>query len=60
MLNADSKMDEEAMKGHYEYIYGSPEVFLGNDKWRKTLKSQVFQENVKLIVIDEAHLVELW
>ena len=59
-LNEDYKMDANSKAGKYQYIYGSPEVFLGQDDWRETLKSKIFQYRVKLIAVDEAHLVVQW
>ena len=60
MLGKTQKMDSDAKDGKYQYIYGSPETFLARDDWRKSLKSKIFQDRTKLIVVDEAHLVIQW
>ena len=60
MLNKDKRLDLAAKAGEYQYIFGSPELFLGQDDWREILKSDEFQRRVKLIAIDEAHLIEQW
>ena len=60
MLNQDYRKDLDAKQGRFQYIYGSPEIFLGQSDWRDTLKSKLFQDRVQLIVIDEVHLVIHW
>ena len=47
-------------KAEFDFIYGSPEQFVGDLKWRSVLKSSQFQEKMKSIVVDEAHIVIQW
>jgi negative regulator of replication initiation len=38
-------------KAEFDFIYGSPEQFVGDLKWRSILKSSQFQEKMKAIVV---------
>ena len=60
MLAKDKKEEMDAKTGKFQYIFGSPEILLGRDDWRSTLKTKLFQNRIKLIAIDEAHLVIKW
>lgn len=46
--------------GQYHFVFGSPELLVGNEKWRDVIKSQSFQNSHRLTVIDEAHTVVQW
>ena len=46
--------------GHYHFVFGSPELLVGNEKWRDVIKSPTFQANHRLTVVDEAHTVVQW
>lgn len=46
--------------GKFQIVYGSPESFLQNQRWRKMLATKVYRENVKLIAVDEAHCISHW
>ncbi len=59
-LGKDIDNDLLAKDGKMQYIYGSPESFPGNDSWRKTLQSAGLRGKIKLIAVDEAHLVVHW
>lgn len=41
-------------------LFGHPEVFVDNRNVAKMLKERHFQESVRAIVIDGAHLVLQW
>lgn len=56
-LGKDSAENEKIEQGSYDFIFGSPEMFVGNQKWRELLLSSVYQNKLKLIVVDEAHTV---
>ncbi|XP_056016425.1 ATP-dependent DNA helicase RecQ-like [Ostrea edulis] len=47
-------------QGLYDFVFGSPEVFLNNSKWRTMLKSDIYQIKLQLIAVDEAHTVTQW
>ncbi|CAB1432143.1 unnamed protein product [Pleuronectes platessa] len=46
--------------GRCQLLFGSPESWLLNKKWRDMLGSDVFQANVMGIVVDEVHLTYKW
>jgi superfamily II DNA helicase RecQ len=56
----DKDTETGAQMENITYWYTSPEMILGQDKWRKILKSPLFQLKMRLVVIDEAHLVTQW
>ena len=41
-------------------IFAHPEALLEDKKVFQNVKSKAYQDSVKAIVIDEAHLVEEW
>lgn len=52
--------NEAIEQGKYDFVFGSPEVLVGDTKWREILKSDVYQKHMALIVVDEAHTVVQW
>ena len=46
--------------GSYPILFISPEALLTDSKWRDVLLSQVYQEQLMAVVIDEAHCVKKW
>ncbi|XP_002742228.1 bifunctional 3'-5' exonuclease/ATP-dependent helicase WRN-like [Saccoglossus kowalevskii] len=52
--------DEDIRNAKFQVLFGSPEMIIGNEKWRKVWKSDVYQTRVLAIVVDEAHTVTLW
>ncbi|KAK3108745.1 hypothetical protein FSP39_014687 [Pinctada imbricata] len=59
-IGKDIGENEEIINGQFSYLFGSPESFVGDSKWREVLKSEPYRNNLKLIVVDEAHTVTLW
>lgn len=50
-----------ASRGKLQLVFAHPENLIDNKLVKSSvLKSQIFQRNVKSLVIDEAHLVEEW
>lgn len=43
--------------GQYHFVFGSPTLLFGNEKWRDVIESQFFQNSYRLTFIDEAHTV---
>ncbi|XP_052690587.1 ATP-dependent DNA helicase RecQ-like isoform X2 [Crassostrea angulata] len=53
--------DREAVtNGYFQFVFGSPEYLVGDDKWRDVLRSNIFTPKHNLIVVDEAHTVIQW
>ena len=46
----DEAIKKDIKKGEYQIVYGSPETFLATSCWRKMLSSQVYLENLRLIL----------
>ncbi len=46
--------DREIMEGNFSLIFGSPESWILNPKWRAMLASTLYQENLVAIVVNEA------
>ncbi len=45
--------DPEIMEGKFSLIFGSPESWILNPKWRAMLSSTLYQHNLVAIVVDE-------
>ena len=54
------EIKKKIVNGEYQMIYVSPESLLARKRWRKMLLSDVYQQNLVAIVIDEAHCVRNW
>ena len=52
--------ENNLLKGAYSFVFGSPESFLQNEKWRNMLRSDVYQDRTFAIVADEVHVVPKW
>ena len=46
--------------GEYSLVYGSPEAWLKNERWRFMLTNSVYSTKLCAIAVDEAHVVRLW
>ena len=59
-----SDISEDNMKaverGAFSVVYGSPEAWLKNDRWRKMLASDLYRKKLCAIAVDEAHVVKQW
>lgn len=56
----DEQVKEGVTKGLYQIVYFTPEMLLGNQKWRKMLLDDVYISRLRAFVIDEAHTVIKW
>ena len=52
--------DQDILSGRGQLIFGSPELWLLNPKWRGMLSSADFKENLIGIAVDEVHLTYKW
>ena len=52
--------EEKIFASHYSFVFTSPETIINNGKWRKLLRSDVYQKNLFGLVTDEAHVVPKW
>ena len=55
--------DKEAKaleEGRYQVVYGTPEAWLNNERWRKMLSSDIYTSKLCAIAVDEAHIIKQW
>ncbi|KAL1268431.1 hypothetical protein QQF64_033794 [Cirrhinus molitorella] len=52
--------DRDILEGRFSLVFGSPESWLLNSKWRRMLTSSVYQQNIIGIVVDEVHVTYKW
>ena len=60
-VSADQKNDdvlEGVRKGVYKLVYFTPEMLLLNKHWRVMLTSKVYTQNLRALIVDEAHTVK--
>ncbi|XP_062622050.1 uncharacterized protein LOC134283551 [Saccostrea cucullata] len=60
-VQVSNDTDKQAvMNGYFQFVFGSPELLVGDDKWREVLRNPIFTSKNQLIVVDEAHTVIQW
>ena len=47
-------------KGVFQLLYLTPEVVLNHKRWHNLLRSEVYPQRLKVVIIDEAHTVIKW
>ncbi|XP_056441126.1 uncharacterized protein LOC130386623 isoform X2 [Gadus chalcogrammus] len=52
--------DRDILDGSLSLVFGSPESWLLNNKWRRILASTIHQDNLIGIVVDEVHVTYKW
>ena len=57
-LGDDGLIEEEISQ--HSIVFTSPELIVREERWRKLLQSQEFQDNLFGLVTDEAHVVPKW
>ena len=46
--------------GEYSIVCGSPESWLGDERWRKMVGRDGFKKLVRPLAVDEAHIISHW
>ena len=46
--------------GEYLFVYGSPEAWLKNERWRAMLCNSVYLSKLCRVAVDETHVVRQW
>ena len=59
-MQHDLKSIENVQCGRVQLLYISPESILRNPQWRDMLLTDVYQENLVAIAVDEAHCIARW
>lgn len=54
------KQCNEVKNGDYSVVFGSPELWLGDEKWRKMTMSDRYRKSVRAVAVDEAHVICHW
>lgn len=52
--------NQDLEKGRYSVVYGTPEEWLYNRRWRSMLSSDIYASNVCAIAVDEVHVIKQW
>ncbi|XP_049901830.1 ATP-dependent DNA helicase RecQ-like [Epinephelus moara] len=52
--------DRDILNGQCSLVFGTPEAWLLNDKWRNMLSSEIYREKLFGIVVDEVHMTYKW
>ena len=61
LSDVSSELEIRAVEnGSYSFVYGSPESWLGETKWRKMLSNDIYQNSVRAVAVDEAHVICHW
>lgn len=61
-IGESAKQDNDIFEGKIKchFLYGSPESFVGDIKFRKMFSQQHYRQNVVAVVCDEVHTVVHW
>ena len=52
--------EDDIINGRCSLIFGSPEAWLLNERWRQLLSSEVYKRQLFGIVVDEVHVAYKW
>ena len=53
-------LTSQCQGGFYSVVYATPESLLKNERWRRMLSSNLYQQKVCAIAVDEAHVIKQW
>jgi superfamily II DNA helicase RecQ len=56
----DEKQIRMVEEGAFSVVYGTPECFLKNERWRSMLSNEIFRKRTCAVAVDEAHVVKQW
>ena len=56
----DPKILQDIERGTFTFVYLSPESALTTERWRNTLESEIYQESLIGVAVDEVHCVTEW
>ena len=51
---------KEVEKGSFQVVYGTPEAWLLNERWRNMLKNSTYTSKLCAVAVDEAHVIKQW
>lgn len=56
----DKSIPARIIEGEFSIVFSSPEAVLNKGPWRRCITQGVFHDNLKAVVIDEAHCITQW
>ena len=56
----DERVVLSVLNGEVQLVYISPESVLQNRRYRNMLSTEIYQQNLKAFIVDEAHCVKFW
>ena len=62
-MNISSQTDNDHSKienGQHSVVFGSPEAWLMDDRWRTMLGTDVYKRKLCAVAIDGAHVIKQW
>ena len=51
----EKMVKDGVLKGKYQLLFIRPELLIMNLQWREMLRSEVYQQNLVELAVDEAH-----
>lgn len=57
---ATDKQTKEVNNGDYSIVFGLPELWLRDEKWRKMAMSELYRKSVRAVAVDEVHVICHW
>ena len=58
-INTESQR-RKLENGEFSIVYGSPESWLNDERWRKMLSSEAYNSFERAVAVDEAHIISHW
>jgi superfamily II DNA helicase RecQ len=58
MVRDEDKLSLE--QGTFSIVYGTPEAWLTNERWRSMLNNSTYSKKLCAIAVDEAHVIKQW
>ncbi len=55
-----SDVESEDERGCFSVVYGTPEAWLLNQRWRDMLTNPTYSSKLCALAIDEAHVIKQW
>ena len=56
----DKKAVAAVCSGQYQLVFMSPKALPTDEQWRDMLLSEVYNERLVALIVDEAHCVKKW
>jgi len=57
LSDVSTQGDIDLVEGFYSVVYATTESLLQNERWRRMLSSNLYQEKVCAIAVDDAHVI---